>query len=540
MEAKRISKAIRDAEDKAKLINSREGLFGFAQTEYTVLTKIAKDFEPFAQLWATAYDWFKWQSSWMQDAFMTLNPDEMEKDLANAWKTMFKAMRHFQDLPACLAIAAKIKQQMDDFKPHMPLIAALRNPGMRARHWKSLSEELGIALLPDEKFTLRDLFDLHLEDKMDSIVKVTDIAGKEYSIEQALDKMEQEWQAVAFDLADYRDTGTYIIRGADDISMLLDDQLVMAQSMSFSVFKKPFEDRIARWETKLSLMAETIEEWLTCQRQWLYMEPIFSSPDINRQLPAEGKRYSTMDRTWRRIMTQTRSNPIVIQVCADDRLLESLRECNRLLDTVQKGLAQYLETKRAAFPRLYFLSNDELLQILSQAKDPTAVQPHLRKCFENISRLEFMPDLLITAMFSSEDERVEFCKQFYPRGNVENWLLEVESVMKKSVKDVLRSALATYETSPRTEWVQAWPGQVVLAGSQVYWTRAVTAALQTGNIAEVKRLYAALLKQLDDLTMLVRGDVSPLTRLTLGSLIVIDVHARDVVQRLVDTGMCRL
>lgn len=112
-----------------------------------------------------------------------------------------------------------------------------------------------------------------------------------------------------------------------------------------------------------------MDEWLQCQHRWLYVGPIFASEDINRQLPAEGRKYTAVDSTWRKIMQSVKDNPKVLVVCTqDDKLLKQLMDCNKLLDSILKGLNEYLETKRANFPRFYFLSNEELLDILSQSK----------------------------------------------------------------------------------------------------------------------------------------------------------------------------
>ena len=63
--------------------------------------------------------------------------------------------------------------------------------------------------------------------------------------------MENEWHPVQFDVLPYKETGTYIVKSSEDTNQLLDDHIVMTQSMSFSQYKIPFEDRISHWESKL-------------------------------------------------------------------------------------------------------------------------------------------------------------------------------------------------------------------------------------------------------------------------------------------------
>ena len=102
-------------------------------------------------------------------------------------------------------------------------------------------------------------------------------------------------------------------------------------------------------------------------------------------------------------------------------LLEKFRESKDTLNKIQKALENYLEDKRNAFPRFYFLSNDELLEILAKSNDIDALQKNIKKCFEAIYRLDFGEEgsRTVQGMISPEGERVKFNKSAPAKAEVE-------------------------------------------------------------------------------------------------------------------------
>ena len=99
------------------------------------------------------------------------------------------------------------------------------------------------------------------------------------------------------------------------------------------------------------------------------------------------------------IMTRMHNDPNVLRSTKKEGLLETLNDMLKKLERIQKQLDDYLEDRRRAFPRFYFLSNDDLLEILGHAREPTKVQPHLKKCFEAINLLELAENKKVVFLF---------------------------------------------------------------------------------------------------------------------------------------------
>jgi dynein heavy chain len=217
-------------------------------------------------------------------------------------------------------------------------------------------------------------------------------------------------------------------------------------------------------------------------------------------------------------MKDSVSTPNAVKLCNRSGLFEKLEDMQARLSLCEKSLAEYLETKRLAFPRFYFVSSSDLLDILAKGNIPYKVAVHLPKLFDNIARLEFKPgqngepSKTALGMYSKEDEFVPFSEPCECTGAVEVWLNRLVDTMRKTLRDQLEEAAVTYEEKPREQWIFDFPAQITLAGTQVWWTTEVNAAfnrLEEGYENSMKDYFKKMCNQLTNLITLIQGELTP-------------------------------
>uniref|UniRef100_A0A1I8GGQ9 DHC_N2 domain-containing protein n=1 Tax=Macrostomum lignano TaxID=282301 RepID=A0A1I8GGQ9_9PLAT len=531
--------------------------FKVEQTKFDELEEVLAELKLKEMLWNSIDEWDKYLDQWKAAPFMELDVE----DLSNTTMKYMKAVQQLEKGLPPNPVVPRLKEKVDDMRTKLPVVTDLRNENLKDRHWNKIEEIVSLALRDQpEPFTLGTLIEIKAFEHSEALQEVSGQASSEASLEQILLRVEEAWKTQEFIILPYKEhlyKDVYMLGGTDDIQQLLDDSNINIATIASSRHVGPIKHRVDDWQANLELFGKTLEEWVTCQRNWMYLESVFSAPDIQKQLPSESKSFMSVDKSYKEIMRKAHKAPMAMRYATQAGLLETFKNNNLLLDEIQKCLEDYLESKRVVFPRFYFLSNDELLEILAQTRNPQAVQPHLRKCFDAISKLEFGilapktpqegepaadPNEVtysndIHAMLSPEGEKVSLGKGLKARGNVEDWLGKVEEAMFSNLRKLTKASLLDYMDSKREEWLTRHCSQVVLTVSQTMWCSDIEEILSgepDTRLEGMKKFEQKCFQDLNKLAAVVRGDLPKLLRALLCALITIDVHARDMVTEMVE------
>jgi len=233
-----------------------------------------------------------------------------------------------------------------------------------------------------------------------------------------------------------------------------------------------FKENVTKWQRTLKSVDTVIAIWTKVQKNWQRLEPIFlGSEDIRAQLPEDTKRFEKVDNDWKDLMREAREEPAVVIASTSEGREEALKGFNDEIETCEKALNEYLEQKKKVFSRFYFVSNQALLDILSNGNNPVKVDEYIGDCFDGLKCLKFleegpMPYRTTVGMYSKEMEFVPFAVNFTMNGAVENYLCDLETKMQTCLKEILDDAKATADNwdieKPRHTWLEDYNAQISL------------------------------------------------------------------------------
>ncbi|XP_030631015.1 dynein heavy chain 17, axonemal-like [Chanos chanos] len=532
---------IGELETEMVTLSGSASLFEVSVPDYKQLKACRKDIVLLKDLWDMILLVRGNMDDWKTTLWKDINVEEMDMDTKKYAKDIKALDKDMKAWDAFTGLDSMVKNMMTSLRA----VGDLQNPAIRGRHWLQLMNATKVKFVMSEKTTFEDLLKLNLHKFEEEVRDIVDKAVKESSMEKTLHELDNIWSAMVFEHEAHGRTGTMLLKPNEELVETLEDNQVQLQTLMTSKYIAHFLEEVSAWQQKLSIADSVISIWFQVQRTWTHLESIFiGSEDIRSQLPEDSKRFDRIDTEFKEIMTDAVKTTNVIESTNKKGLLGKLESLEAGLAKCEKALAEYLETKRLAFPRFYFVSSADLLDILSNGNNPIEVSKHLSKLFDSLSNLNFKsdengkPTKEAVGMYSNENEYVKFDKDCDCSGQVEMWLNRVLERMVETLRAEFGEAVQAYEEKAREQWLFDYPAQIALATTQIWWTTEVGIAfarLEEGYENAIKEYFKKQVTQLNALITLLIGELSKGDRQKIMTICTIDVHARDVVGKLISS-----
>lgn len=476
---------------------------------------------------------------WKSTPWVKINVEKVEGDCKQFAKEMRQLNKSVREWEPYTFIETTLKNLMTSLRA----ITELQNPAVRDRHWTELMSETGLQFEMSDRITLKELIDLNLHVYEEEIKNIVDKSVKEMAMEKGLSDIETTWRHMEFEYIVHDRTKINILMPSEELIEILVENQVQIQSMLSSKFNKFYEVSINDWHNKLSKADAVIAAWFEVQRKWAHLESIFiASDDIRKQLREEALRFDGVDVKFKQLLENVYKDTNVICATNKPGILAVLEALQADLVKCEKALNDYLETKRLVYPRFYFISSADLLDILSNSNYPSMVAKHLSKLYDSLAYLKFdgSSKNAIEMISKENDEHVPFLRPCDCSGNVEVWLNRITDTMRETLRKLFAKANAAYDQSPRDKLILHYPAQPALCTTQIWWTIETNAAfgkIEKGYEHALKDYNRDQVAQLITLINLLLGDLTVGDRQKIMTVCTIDVHSRDVIGKMITQGI---
>ena len=286
-------------------------------------------------LWQSLKEWTELVAAWEDVVFDEIDVEEITT-LSNDY--FLKVTKCENRLPGSSAVA-KLSKLVRDFKSTMPIVTALGNKKLLDIHWDEINEILDIPdtedfCLKDKQFKLGELIELNVGDKEEEVVHISTTATQEHQLKNELAQLIETWNNMDFCVEKPDGYNYYLIRKWDIIINILDESLTIISDIQGSRYVKRLQDQVQKEQNQLITIANTIDEWKNCQKQWLYLYNIFEAcKEIKDKCSKEWQTFSSVNKQWEALMKKVSKKYLVKQHCTE-KVCNELKQNNLKMDEV--------------------------------------------------------------------------------------------------------------------------------------------------------------------------------------------------------------
>lgn len=556
--------------DKYQDFATRLQIKGFEELKELEIVK--REIEVKLLLWESLGDWTGLIENWTKTSFVNLDTEIIGEQS----EKYLKIALHCEKNLAQNEVIKRFKGDLEKFRELLPVITALKSTFLKTGHWnelysliflekgyspsgrrriskrRSLWEESEEKIVKSQnkegfkeddlqgvilggEFTLNNLIHLNLLLYKEEIMEISMKAQQEHSLERNLELLERNFEEKALNFKPWDlNSDILILFETDELFQALNETISSINSILSTRYSGFLKKKAELLQKNVLLFEDLMEKWLETQGKWLYFSRIFAMSEVRRDLTLHVSSFDINDKTLKHLMRRLTLNPTVSKLLKISGLNEQFLKLLESFTKLERELEVYLDGKRTLFARLYFLSNEELLDLLSKTKNLVKIQPFLLKLFDNIHTITIVEDLSIKLVISQEGEVLELKKLVFLKGPLENWLEGLQNSMQETLKKMFRKALQEFNSNnlSKLDFINQEIGQISVLTLSLNWTLMVEGVLIEHNPNGLEEIYDISIVHLEKLIKHLKNNENPLFRSKLRNQLILDLHTRDLLQKL--------
>ncbi|KAJ3178187.1 hypothetical protein HDU87_003739 [Geranomyces variabilis] len=376
-------------------IPAREQLIRIQRTSLQLLEDTEMSFLPHEDLWTLVQDARKNIAQWLDTFFTDLNGPTVSATVARWKKTVERLQTVLIPWDGPRRVLCKLAEEISEFDRFTGVIASLRNPALKEKHWLEMSKLVGLTLQDITGLTLRQTMELDLELVQDILAEISREASSELAVETQLQDLFAELSTHSFIVSPYVTEDLSTISNFPSAVAVFDDLLVRSTKLAASTSdaEGPIATRLDAWIKRLQHAQSTLDAWQSLQEFFVRLYPLLALAGDSTHLRREQQENFNAITKIVNILTDvlaknTRFSVLLLR--AD--LHEMITGAKGRVDVVFEGVARLMDAKRVSFPRFYFLTNEQILEMYAALPDVKKLDPLLKLCFDGVQSLELVEE----------------------------------------------------------------------------------------------------------------------------------------------------